>query len=164
MVHFAESPVDRSPVKLCHQNIPFPQADVTKDALVGALRFCGDCMLNHTSDDGLLTYLYNVSDDDKDDYDDAGRMTKCAREDGNAVYYGYDDAVRVGAERPLALDESPEWHSSDRTESGPPNYEMLNERFSTKQGHVDFGGKMRKSGGFLAGGVDRGRKVAYTNW
>jgi len=32
------------------------------------------------------------------DYDDAGRMTKCVREDGNVVYYGYDDADRLTSE------------------------------------------------------------------
>ncbi|MFH1731783.1 MAG: hypothetical protein ABIF82_09050 [Planctomycetota bacterium] len=33
------------------------------------------------------------------DYDDAGRMRKCIRESGDVVYYGYDDAVRVGLRR-----------------------------------------------------------------
>lgn len=70
-VQFAESPVDKSLVKLFHQNIPFRQADVTRDALVRALRLCGDYMVNHTSEDAVLTYLYNVSEDEKDDPDAA---------------------------------------------------------------------------------------------
>ena len=75
-VHFAESPVDRSLVKLYHHNVTFRQADVTKDALVRALRLCGDYMVNHTSEDGLLTYVYDVSKDEKDDPGSAAALIR----------------------------------------------------------------------------------------
>ena len=65
-LHFAESPVDKSLIEICRYNLPVRQADVTRDALRRCLRLCGDYMANHTADDGVLTYLYNVYQDKKE--------------------------------------------------------------------------------------------------
>ena len=61
--HFAESPVDRSLVKIYRYNAAFPQSRATRDAHVEALARCGDYLAHHIGPDGLLTYIYDVRRD-----------------------------------------------------------------------------------------------------
>jgi len=65
-VHFCESPVDRSLVEVYRYNLPFPQTAATADAMTAALRACGEYMVRHTDETGLLTYSYNVYKDERE--------------------------------------------------------------------------------------------------
>ncbi|MFW6158274.1 MAG: AMMECR1 domain-containing protein [Planctomycetota bacterium] len=62
-VHFAESPVDGSPVAVYRYNILYPQTAVTGEAVAKALRACGEYMANHVDEQGRMTYEYDVYTD-----------------------------------------------------------------------------------------------------
>jgi len=68
-VHFAEHPEDGTLLKVYRYNTLFPQAAVTREACIEMLRRCGDYVTAHVDDEGLLTYIYNVYRDRRDDPD-----------------------------------------------------------------------------------------------
>lgn len=75
-VHFAESPTDKSLIEIYRYNLPYRQADVTKEAALEAARLCSDYMARHTDDDGLLTYMYSAYRDKKENPEGPAAMVR----------------------------------------------------------------------------------------
>ena len=109
-VHFAESPIDRSLIEIYRYNLPYRQADATREAALQGVRLSCDYMARHTDDDGLITYMYDVYGDKKDNPEGQAPMVRQLASTGIMAAAGsaldeprYTDAAKRSINRMLKL-------------------------------------------------------------